>query len=328
MVTSARTGLVPLAAFAVFTATLDVYAGNQVQTLSPLSVAAISLSLAAAFFFGADVVRRGLTAALSPFREQRADVLAINVTTAVTWLSMLYALKFLEPAIVNVISLAIGPALTVLLGTFVRRGSAVLRAEIATAIGICGLLVVLVWASLAGRSGVGERPGAEIVLGIVLTLVCGLASTGNVMFSKRLSDAGNSPRSVLATRFWLIIAIGWAFTAFDETPRLGEAFVPSAVLAVIGVALPMYLFQVGVRHTEPITAALITTLSPVFALLLQLPDPRLRPSAVSLVCIVAITALVAAGVFARARFTRRRSPDQAEVISRTEATAPRSNAHW
>lgn len=44
-------------AFAVFTATLDVYAGNQVQTLSP-------------------------------FREQRADVLAINVTTAVTWLSM------------------------------------------------------------------------------------------------------------------------------------------------------------------------------------------------------------------------------------------------
>lgn len=58
-------------------------------------------------------MRRGLPAALSPFREQRADVLAINGTTAVTWLSMLYALKFLEPAIVNVISLAIGPALTV-----------------------------------------------------------------------------------------------------------------------------------------------------------------------------------------------------------------------
>lgn len=306
MGTAARTGLVPLLAFAMFTATLDVYAGHQVQTLSPLSVAAISLSLAAAFFFGTEVVRRGLPAALSPFREQRADALALNVTTAVTWLSMLYALKFLEPAVVNVISLAIGPALTVLLGTFLRRGSTVLRGEIAAAIGICGFLVVLVWASLAGHSGIGERPAAEVVLGIVLTLVCGIASTGNVIFSKRLSDAGCSPRSVLATRFGLMVAIGWIFVAFDDVPRLAEALVPSAVIAVIGVALPMYLFQVGVRHTEPITAALITTLSPVFALLLQLPDPRLRPSAVSLACIAAITALVAAGVFVRARATKRR----------------------
>jgi drug/metabolite transporter (DMT)-like permease len=261
MGTVARTGLVPLLAFAMFTATLDVYAGN--------------------------------------------------VTTAVTWLSMLYALKFLEPAVVNVISLAIGPALTVLLGTFLRRGSSVLRGEIAAAIGICGLLVVLVWASLAGHSGVGERPATEIVLGIVLTLVCGLASTGNVIFSKRLSDAGSSPRSVPATRFGPMLVIGWVFVALDDAPRLGEAFVPSAVIAVIGVALPMYLFQVGVRHTEPITASLITTLSPVFALLLQLPDPRLRPSAISLASIVAITAVVAAGVFVRARVTRRRSPDPA-----------------
>ncbi len=312
MPTLGRTsGLVPLLAFAAFTATLDVYAGNQVQTFSPLSVAAISLSLAAAFFLGADIARRGLAAALRSFREQRGDVLAINVTTAVTWVTMLYALKFLEPAVVNVISLAIGPALTVLLGMFLRRGSPVLRGEIAAAAGIGGLLVVLVWASLAGHSGVGERPAFEIILGIVLTLVCGLASTGNVIFSKRLSEAGCSPRSVLATRFGLMVAISWIFVALDDAPRLGEAFLPSAVIAVIGVALPMYLFQVGVRHTEPITASLITTLSPVFALLLQLPDARLRPSAVSLACIVGITALVAAGVYVRARATPRVSPEPA-----------------
>jgi hypothetical protein len=63
----------------------------------------------------------------------------------------------------------------------------------------------------------------------------------------------------------------------------------------------MYLLQVGVRHSEPITVALIANLSPLFALVLQLPDPRLRPSPVSFACIIAITACVVAGVVVRAR---------------------------
>jgi len=48
---------------------------------------------------------------------------------------------------------------------------------------------------------------------------------------------------------------------------------------VIGVAIPLYLLQVGIKHTEPITAAIVPSLSPLVAYLPQLPVGRLRASA-------------------------------------------------
>ena len=298
-------GVVLLLLFAALSALVDVYAGNRLQELSPISMAAISFTLSAAFFLGLDLARRGAPATFRPLSTHRHDVLAINVSTAVTWLSLLYALKVLEPAVVNVVGLAIGPVFTVLLGPLLRRGSRVLPAEVAVSVGICGFIAVLVWASVTGRSGVGAVGAGEAVVGILLTLLCGLAGTANVLYSKRLSEAGQSPQSVLALRFFLMLAITWAMVALSDDPRLAESFVPGVVIAMIGVGLPLYVLQVGIKHSEPITASLITSLSPPFAFLLQLPDQRLRTSPASLVGIVGITALVAVGVLARGRSDRR-----------------------
>jgi drug/metabolite transporter (DMT)-like permease len=108
-------------------------------------------------------------------------------------------------------------------------------------------------------------------------------------------------QSVLALRFFLMLAVTWTMVAASDAPGLGEAFPPSALIAVIGVAIPLYLLQVGIRHTEPITASILLTLSPLFAVLLQLPDRRLTPSLVTVLGVVGITALVAAGTVARLR---------------------------
>lgn len=125
-------------------------------------------------------------------------MIVLNVVAAVTWLSLLYALRYLEPAIVNVVAFAIGPALTVLFGPLLRRGSTVLGAELAVAIGILALIGMLMWASAAGRSSLGELDPRYAAVGLALSVVCGLACTGNVLYSKRLSDGGLSPTSSLA----------------------------------------------------------------------------------------------------------------------------------
>jgi drug/metabolite transporter (DMT)-like permease len=313
-------GLWPLLGYAALTAAVDVYAGNRLQSLSPISVAAISFSLAAVFFLALEVAGRGVAAVRKLLWTQRHDVTAINVTTAATWLTLLYALKYLEPAIVNVVALAIGPALTMLLSPLLRRGSSVLRIERVISVGVLIVIGVLMWWSAVGLTGI-RVDGDQAALGLVLTLLCGLACTGNVIYSKRLSDGGMTPQSSLAVRYFLMIAICWSLVAMSDGPRWGVSFVPGAVIAVIGVALPMYLGQVGIKHVEPITASLLETLSPVCAFLLQLLDGRLRPSGYSLAGILAITALVAVGVVARSRHERAlTSPSQEQPPVRAAPT--------
>jgi hypothetical protein len=70
---------------------------------------------------------------------------------------------------------------------------------------------------------------------------------------------------------------------------------------VIGVGLPIYVLQIGIRHTEPITTSLLVSLSPLFAFLMQLADGRLRPSVLTLVCIIGVVTMVGVGIAARGR---------------------------
>jgi drug/metabolite transporter (DMT)-like permease len=189
------------------------------------------------------------------------------------------------------------------------RGSPALVTEIAVSVAICVLTGFLIWGSIAGRTGTGDLNKDHAVLGIVLTLVCGLASTGNVIYAKRLSEGGQSPQSVMSVRFFLLIIVTWGMVAADDQVGLAASFLPATLIGIIGVALPLYLIQVGVRYMESITVTLLSTLSPIFAFLLQLADRRLHPSALTFVCILGITALVAFGILARR---------QIEISSRCE----------
>lgn len=297
-------GLPPLVAYGVMIAAVDVYAGNRLQSLDPFAIAAISFSLAAAYFLIQETGRNGVRSVLRPMARHRHDVIAINIVTAVTWLTLLYALKYLEPAIVNVIALAIGPALVALAGPLMRKGPPVLRTEIAVSLGVLALIGLLMWGSASGLSGLGTLDSEHAALGLALTIACGLGCTGNVIYSKRLSDAGFTPSSSLAVRYFGTIAVSWVFVLTGVDPMLGAALLPAAVIALIGIALPNYLSQVGIKHVEPITAALVFTLSPIFAFLLQLFDSRLTPSPLTFAGLLGITALVTLGVVVRARHER------------------------
>lgn len=298
--TDIRRGVVPLVGYAVLTAAMDVYAGNRFETLSPASIAAVSFTLTMLFFIGIEGRRQGFRQ-LAELRVHRRDLVAINFTTAVTWLATLYALDYLEPAIVNVLGLALGPVITVLAGPLLRRSSTVLATEAVVSVGICVLLVGLVWVSFTGRSGLGGVTPRDAVIGLGFTLACAIGSSINIIYMKRLSEAGCDPRSVLAARFFLMSAVAWVLVAVEDEPNLGAALLPGAVVAVIGVGLPIYVLQLGIKHSEPITTSLVISLSPLFAFTMQFADGRLRFSLFTLAGIVSVVALVAVGTVVRGR---------------------------
>jgi hypothetical protein len=64
-----------------------------------------------------------------------------------------------------------------------------------------------------------------------LTLPCGLGPVTNVVYSKRLSEAGLSPQSVLAVRFFLMHAVTWTLTGPSAKPQLAATFPPALIIA-------------------------------------------------------------------------------------------------
>jgi drug/metabolite transporter (DMT)-like permease len=330
-------GLALLLPYPVLSALVDVYAGHGEQTLDPAVVAAVAFTLTVAVFAAFELVTRTAhppprppaplppaplpTAPLptaagrrmpgglrvpgaGPVRTVRAhpgDVLAINISTALTWIALLYALKFLEPAVVNAVSLAIGPAVTAMASPVLRRGTSVLGAEAAVSAAVLAVIVLLCWGSAAGLSSIGHLSPGRAAAGLAVTLISGLGSAGTFIYAKRLSEAGVSPASVLSSRFWLTAAAAWVIAAASHVPQLAASLVPGAVVAVVGVAVPAYLLQLGIRYTEPITISLLDNLAPLLTYLLQFLDGRLRPSAFSLMGILTITGLITTGIVVRAR---------------------------
>jgi drug/metabolite transporter (DMT)-like permease len=294
-------GLFPLLAYMTLVAGTDVFTGNRLQSLNPVTVGALSFTFAAILLLGLSVARKGVVPTLRPLRTHRHDVIAINIMTAVVWLTLLFALKYLEPAVVSVVAFAVGPAVTVIFGRLLRRGSSILPTELVVSLVILILIGVLGWGSLDGLSSLGHIGTTKAVLGLVLGIVCGLACTGNTIYAKRLDEGGLSPLSTLAVRYFVMIGVSWLWVAVAPNPDIGPAILPSLAIAVIGVALQNYLGQVGIKYVEPITASLLDTLSPVVTFALQLFDSRLHPSALTLACTMGVTLLVALGVVARSR---------------------------
>lgn len=107
-----------------------------------------------------------------------------------------------------------------------------------------------------------------------------------MVYSKRLREAGLSPQPVLAVRFFLILAVTRTLTGLSAKPQLAATFPPALFIAVIGAAIPLYLLQAGIKHTEPITAAIVPSLLP-------LPAGQLKAPALTLAGVLAIVILVA-----------------------------------
>jgi drug/metabolite transporter (DMT)-like permease len=300
-------GLAPLAAFAFFSAAVDVYAGDVLQRIDPIVLAALSFTAVGVVTVAVNELR-GPGGTWSEMRRHPVDVIALNLTTAVTWLSLLYALKYVEPAVANVVSIAIGPACTVLLLPLWGRGGRPLRVEAVASTAIVALIAILVWASFAGHSAVAAARPERIAIGLIGAVVSGIASALNIIFSKRLSVAGLPPVSVMAVRYFAVVAITWPLAVGTSAAAFHQALFPALVVGVIGIAVPMYLLQYGIRHVEAITAAMVINLAPALTFGLQFFDGRLRQSAISLACIAGITLLVMAGVAARIRADHRTAP--------------------
>lgn len=286
-----------IAAFALSQAIRDVYFAGVFQGESIQLVILASFVLATVVF-GAWAVWRSRAAA-SVLRKHLPLVLAMNVATALAWNCYFFALRHLEPALVNTLHSGLGPLTVIALaaaGVGIAGPSKLKPIETAFHAGGALTLLALAAMALSGQSGLASASLPMQLAALAAILASGSSITISLLLAKRLHDLGCGAELVTATRYLLIMVVAaGALALAPPTPTPPD---PARIgwLGVAGFALivlPLYVLQLGIARTPPLTAHVIRALGPVFVFALEQLDGRIRfaPSVLALIIVYSVCAI-------------------------------------
>jgi drug/metabolite transporter (DMT)-like permease len=258
----------------------DVYFGGLLQSTSPLGVAVLAFGLCGALFLPIALVRS--PASLRALLRRRRDLFWVNATTALAWISFFYALRTIEPLLVQILFAGVGPLSVVWIDRLTGLAPSPLGAgERPIHLGLLASLLLAAGVVLGGLSGAGPQPLGPAALGIGLAAGAGVSISASTVISRRLNDVGVAPAALISLRFVGATVIAGALAvATGERPAPFDPLLLAAVLALI--VLPNYVNQIGISLASPLTVRAVMALAPVLIFALQLVEGRLSASRYSL----------------------------------------------
>jgi drug/metabolite transporter (DMT)-like permease len=300
-------GLLASFAFTCLAAVRDVYFGGLFQSTSPLGVAVVAFSLCSLIFLPIALARS--RASFGLLLRHRRELFWVNVTTGLAWISFFYALRTIEPLLVQILFAGVGPLSVLWLDRFVgfTPPAALGQAERPIYVGLVVSLVVAAIVAVAGLSGGGPQPLGTAALGVALAAFAGTSISVSTVLSRRLNDRGVAPAALISVRFVGAIALA-AMLSLTSGADVLAVFAKPDVIVVLGAALllivlPNYVNQVGISLASPLTVRAVMALGPVLIFGLQLVEGRLSPSPYSLVAAALYGVFAVAAAIARSRHT-------------------------
>ncbi|USL45327.1 MULTISPECIES: DMT family transporter [Priestia] len=292
-------GTVALISSALLTSINQVLYAKWVQNMNPFVYSFLSFSLTLLFFLI-------ITCIVSLKNKQNKDktkenkkneisyILILNTITAIIFICFYYANKFIEPAIVSSIEIGIGPIIALSIGLLLKNIK-LLKVDVAVCIGILLGTCILVWASITGASGVNVQI-TNTLNGLITSFIAGIGMVLATLYSKKLSELGWTTFKILAHRFYMLVPLSFILVLNQNFDDIIQVFLNNWLLITIftflGLVIPLYLIQVGIKHCNPLFVAVTMSCGPVFTFLFQLIDPRVEWSWTSLSGIVIICLFV------------------------------------
>ncbi len=277
--------------FALSQAFRDVYFARVFQGVDFFAVILLAFTISTVIFGALAALRA--PADFATMRRHLGAVLAMNVTTAMAWTCYFFALRHLEPAVVNTVHSGMAPLIAIALAALwpqLSRPEPIGAVEYGCYAGIALSLAGLVWVVLSDSSGLRVEMLASALWSLASLAVSGTSITISLLYSKRLHDHGVSAEAVTSVRYLLIIALAASIEAMSGRPSgiagLG-AFSTLAVAATFLIAFPTFALQAGIARTTPLTGQIIRSLGPVAVFALEQFDRRIVYSAATLICIAA-----------------------------------------
>lgn len=303
-------GFLASLAFAGMASLRDVYFGGLFQSTSPLGVAVMAFSLCTLVFVPIALLRS--PGSFRILGRHAGPLFWVNATTALAWIAFFYALRTIEPLLVQILFAGIGPSSVVWLDRWLpgAAGAAPRRpAERRIHMGLLGVLVFAAGIAVCGASGVGPQPLPTAMLGVALAVVAGMSISASTVLSRQLNDVGVDPTALIAVRFVgaVVVAgvLGWSSGLEPGAMVPGRDAAPVLGAALLLIVLPNYVNQVGVALASPLTVRAVLAVTPVLIFVLQLTEGRLTPSPWSLACALLYGLFAVSAALARRRCSMR-----------------------
>lgn len=194
--------------------------------------------------------------------EVRRLMVLLNGATAVTFLGFYWSLSLIPAPLATAVETGIGP---LAMACFMFRSSSGARRLGELGIGVVALALAL---SVAVRvMSVGDIASTtKFVVGLVVAAVAGTSAASIAVLSHKLGRLKVSPVQVTAHRFHLTYLLAFAVLVLGPdsvlTTSSGSRVTFIALIAMVGVALPLFVLQIGMQRTPPMVVTLLASAVP------------------------------------------------------------------
>ncbi len=259
-------GAIYMLGYVVVSATGHVFINHTVRSVDPF-VSLLYTSLITILFFS--VLHLGeLRKHRALVKQHKGAIVWLNVLNAIIWFVAFFCLKALSPAVFACLFLGAIPIQLFLIE--IRKSSHSVKTKWITATLLFTLFILMLALVVQETEGMGMA--TMLQYGLIVVGIGGVAAASILKISKRLASEKLSASLVVSLRFYGVLMISLALCIIYQvplviSPSLGIELV---VLALVSMALPLFLLQKGLQTFSPMSASIVITIIPVLTYCLQL----------------------------------------------------------
>ncbi len=229
--------------------------------------------------------------------EARGLLAQANIWTAISFVSLFFALKYLPPAMFA--SIEIGMSLiTAIALTSIQSREWPRTVRLLACAGILAGCALLTWGEVI--VSIASPDAALVWIAIIASAATGITSALTAIACKKLGASGWSSASVLAHRFYLTIAIAIVWLSMEqqvvEVPAI-DMLALMALVGAVGVLIPLLMLQAALRRTDALTVMICMAAQPILSFALSLPSPAYDWDTLTLTGVLVVTAFVGLDVY-------------------------------
>jgi drug/metabolite transporter (DMT)-like permease len=252
--------------YVIASAISNVFVNHTNRSISPIVTLFYSSIFTIIFF---SILNFGeLTKNISLIKENKKSILWLNFLNAIIWFIIFYSLKILSPAVFSCLFLGAIPINLFILE--LKNSKESKKNNLIIAILLFAIFILML---LLVSKDMSETNTSQVLkYGALVTVIGGVSAAFIMKISKKLADKNLPASLVVSLRFYGLLIISLIIIILNK-PQLQLKpiiLLELLALALVSMALPLYLLQKALKTFNPLYASIIITVIPILTYLFQI----------------------------------------------------------